>query len=147
MVVAGDAARTSSSSALRSSESSGEGTGGRGVRRRVQRWSRRRRRLTEEVGGEVEVAVAFGRRRWRRSGGFRARASARGGADERGGYGGDLKWRLGGRGGEVRQQWCGGGAQIRRGIGEAAEVLGAGKGVERVEGESIYRGGDSWRRG
>ena len=103
--------------------------------------------MTEEVGGEVEVAVAFGRRRWRRSGGFRARASARGGADERGGYGGDLKWRLGGRGGEVRQQWCGGGARIRRGIGEAAVVLGAGKGVERVEGESIYRGGDSWRRG
>ena len=28
----------------------------------------------EEVGGEVEVAVAFGRRRWRRSSGFRARA-------------------------------------------------------------------------
>ena len=58
--------------------------------------------MTEEVGGEVEVAVAFGRRRWRRSGGFRARASARGGADERGGYGGDLKWWLGRGGGGVR---------------------------------------------
>ena len=88
MVVAGDAAWTSSVAALRSSESFGEGTGGRGVRWRVQRWSRRRRRLTEEVGGEVEVAVAFGRRRWRRSGGFRARARARGGAGERGGFGG-----------------------------------------------------------
>ena len=102
---------------------------------------------TDTDSGELGAAVAFGGG-WRRcSGGSGAPARARGGADERGGYGGDPKWRLGGQRGEVRQQWCGGGARIRREIGEAAEVLGAGKGVERVEGESIYRGAISWRRG
>ena len=134
------AARTSVAVALRSSAMKVEGSARCSGRRRVQRWSWSRRRWSEVVDGELEAADGVGdQRRWQ-SGGFAAQASCWEGVVEGGDHDGGGCGSRGGRRRALGHQWCGGGARLRREITGEARGFGEGKGWERVEGRSIYRG-------